>query len=135
MSSFNTDLTKGKTEFFDQLKQFLIDNGIVGTAAGVSIALVTKDLIASLVGDIIIPAIILLCLRLNIKSLTAILPGKSNFDITNFFKQLISWVLGVIITFLFVKTAFEGILGVSAKPVEEKEEKNGDKKKESFFSY
>ena len=48
----------------NELQQFIIDNSIVGTTAGVCIALVTKDLIASLVGDIIIPGIILLCITL-----------------------------------------------------------------------
>lgn len=98
--------------WMEELNKFLIDNNIVGTAAGVSIALVTKDVIQSLVGDIIIPAIILLLLKLNIHSLTKILPGKSSFDFTNFIKESISWMFVVIITFVFVKIAFEGLLGV-----------------------
>ena len=43
--------------FKEQLKKFIVDNGIIGTAAGVSIAVVTKDVIQSLVGDIILPLI------------------------------------------------------------------------------
>ena len=97
----------------DQLKKFLIDNNIVGTAAGVSIALVTKDTISSLVGDVLIPGIIFLLLKLNIQSLTEILPGKSEFDFKNFIKEFISWIFVVVITFLFVKIAFEGLLGVN----------------------
>ena len=130
MSDINT-ISNDKKIFLDQFKKFIIDNGIIGTCAGVIIALVTKDLILSLVGDIIIPVFIILFLRLNIKSLTAILPGKSNFDFTNFLKQLVSWLITMFVTYIFIKTAFEGILGVPSKKKEEKKEKN----KESFFSY
>jgi len=112
MSSLGIDsLNNGTSIFFTNFKNFLIDNGVIGTTAGVAIALVTNDLIKSLASDIIVPAFIILFLRLNIKSLTAILPGKADFDLTHFFKQLISWILVVIITFLFIKTAFEQLLG------------------------
>ena len=77
------------------------------------IALVTKDLIASLVGDIIIPGIIILFIHLDIKSLAKMLPGKSSFDFTNFFKQFISWIFVIIITFVFITYAFKGLLGIS----------------------
>ena len=55
--SIVNNIHASKNEFVEQLKKFIIDNGIIGTAAGVSIALVTKDVIQSLVGDIIIPSI------------------------------------------------------------------------------
>ena len=119
------------SSFFEQFKKFIADNGIIGTCAGVIIALVTKDLILSLVGDIIIPLFIFIFLKLNIKSLNNILPGKSSFDFTNFLKQLLSWIITMFVTFIFIKTAFESILGV---PAEKKEEKKV-KQKESFFSY
>ena len=50
----------------DQLKQFIVDNNVVGTSAGVCIALATKDVIQSLVGDIIIPIVIILLHSLHI---------------------------------------------------------------------
>ena len=53
----------------DGLKQFIIDNGIIGTMAGVAIALYTKDLILSFSGDIVIPLMNKILLSLNIKSL------------------------------------------------------------------
>ena len=125
MSGLNNTNIISRDEFFSQLKKFIVDNGIIGTTAGVAIALVTNDLIKSLASDIIVPIFIILFLKLNIKSLTAILPGKSELDITNFFKQFISWILVVVITFFFIKTAFEGILGAKKEvPV----------KKESFFA-
>jgi len=109
LNTINTQQTQSM--FLQNLKQFITDNNIVGTAAGVSIALVTKDVIQSLVGDIIIPGIIFVLLKLNIQSLTKILPGNDKFQLTNFMKQLVSWMFVVIITFVFVKIAFEQLLG------------------------
>jgi large-conductance mechanosensitive channel len=120
-----------KDVFFDKLKKFIIDNGIIGTCAGVIIALVTKDLILAFVGDIVIPTFIFLFLKLNIKWLTAILPsGKSTFDLTDFFKQLITWIITIFVTFMVIKATFQLLLGIN---IEKKEEKK-DIKKESFFS-
>ena len=96
----------------EQLKKFILENNIIGTCAGVSIALVTKDAIQSFVGDIIIPFIYILLIRLNIKSLTAILPDKSNLNIRNFIKEVVSWIFVIIITFLFIKIAFMSLLGI-----------------------
>lgn len=141
MSLSNTNITSDGQIFKDKLKQFIVSNNVIGTTAGVSIGIVTKDLIVSLVGDIIIPGIILLCFRLNIKSLTKILPGKSSFDFTNFFKQVISWIFIIIITFVFITYAFEGLLGInssSSKPSSAAIAAAGINKssaKESFFSY
>lgn len=131
MSALGSNVLSTKKMFFDNLSKFIIDNGIIGTTAGVIIALVSKDLILSLVSDIIVPIFIIIFMRLNIKSLTAILPGTSDFNITNFIKHIISWIITLFVTFFFIKTAFEGILGVPSKVEEKKEEKN----KESFYSY
>jgi large-conductance mechanosensitive channel len=115
------------TKFKEQLKRFILDNGVIGTAAGVSIALVTKDIIQSFVGDIIIPSFIFVLTSLNIKGLTDMLPGKKLLDLTNFFKQLISWVLVIIITYLFITFTFKVLLGIEiTKPV-------ATDKKEGFF--
>jgi large-conductance mechanosensitive channel len=111
----NANLKQDKNKvWMDQLNKFLVDNDIVGTAAGVSIALATKDVIQSLVSDIIIPGIIFLLLKLNIVSLTKFLmmPGKTKFDCINFIKQFITWIFIIVITYIFVKVAFEGLLGV-----------------------
>lgn len=116
----------------EELKKFIADNNIIGTCAGVIIALVTKDLILAFVGDIIIPLFIFLFLKLNIKWLTAILPsGKSTFDFTDFFKQFITWLLTILVTFFIIKATFETLLGID---MDKKEEKKEEKKKESFFS-
>ena len=46
--------------FREKFSKFIVDNGIAGTAAGVSIAVSTKELITSFVGDILIPLIYIL---------------------------------------------------------------------------
>jgi large-conductance mechanosensitive channel len=119
--------------FFTELKKFISENNIIGTCAGVIIALVTKDLILAFVGDIVIPVFIILFLKLKIKWLTAILPsGKSTFDLTDFIKQLITWAITIFVTFLVIKATFQTLLGIE---LEKKEDEDDDKKnkKESFF--
>ena len=122
----------------EQLKKFILENNIIGTCAGVSIALVTKDAIQSFVGDIIIPFIYILLIKLNIKSLTAILPDKSNLNIRNFIKEVVSWIFVIIITFLFIKIAFMSLLGIdvneATKEKIERDKAAAEKeKRESFF--
>jgi hypothetical protein len=83
--------------------------------AGVAIALYTKDLILSFSGDVVIPLLNNFLLNLNIKFLTNILPNKVNFNITLFFQNLISWFLGIAITYIFIQYAVKRLLGVSGK--------------------
>jgi large-conductance mechanosensitive channel len=97
------------------LRQFIVDNNIVGTSAGVCVALAAKDGIQSLVGDIIIPAIVMLLHSFNIDFLTKYLPvnGKVQLNITDFIKQMVTFILIIIISFVFVKVAFGYLLGVN----------------------
>jgi large-conductance mechanosensitive channel len=106
---------RNPTKFREELKKFIVDNGVIGTAAGVSIALSTKDIIQSFVGDIIIPSFIFLLTSLNITKLTNMLPEKSTVNLTSFIKQLISWTLVIIITYLFITIAFKILLGVNTE--------------------
>ena len=132
------------SEFVVQLRKFVVDNNIVGTSAGVCIALATKDGIQSLVGDIIIPGMVILLHSLHIDSLTKILPvnGKAQLNIVDFLKQLITWVLIIILSFVFVKFAFEYLLGITnnkdeklvANTNNENENNNMNKPKENFLN-
>jgi len=98
-----------------EIKQFIVDNNIVGTSAGVCIALATKDGIQSLVGDIIIPAIVMLLHTFHIDGLAKYLPvkGTAKLNITDFIKQFITFILIIVISFVFVKFAFGYLLGVT----------------------
>jgi len=97
------------------MKKFITDNNIVGTSAGVCVALAAKDGIQSLVGDIIMPSIVLILHALRIDFLTKYLPvhGKVQLNITDFVKQMVTFILTIIISFIFVKVAFGYLLGVS----------------------
>ena len=99
------------------LADFITNNGVIGVTAGVVIGLVSKDVILSLVQDIIIPVIVILLIKLKIKSLTAILPNKDNgFNIIKFINAFITWILALICTYLFVQNAFVNLLGAKSIP-------------------
>ncbi len=106
------------------IKQFIISNNIVGSAAGVCIALAAKDGIQSLVNDIIVPSILILLNSLHIETFKKYLPtnGAKHLNINNFIKQIITFLLVIIISFLFVKIAFEYLLGIKQNKVEDKKE-------------
>ena len=102
---------QGLTKF----KQFIIDNNIVGTSAGVCVALAAKDGIEALVGDIIIPILVMLLHALRIDGLSKFLPvnGSASLNITDFVKQMVTFILIIIISFIFVQFAFGYLLGVN----------------------
>jgi large-conductance mechanosensitive channel len=114
--------------FREKFGKFVVDNGIAGTAAGVSIAISTKDVITSFVGDILIPLIYLLLIRINATAVK-VLPENTTINGTAFIQHFITWVFVIIITFLFIQYFFNNILGISG------EKKTDDtKKKEGFGS-
>ena len=95
MSKFQSLITDN---YFLDIKKIVIDYNIVGTCAGVIVALVTKDLILSFVSDIIIPLFIFLFYKLNI------LPfSKINFNYLNFINKIITFILTLLVTFFIIK--------------------------------
>jgi large-conductance mechanosensitive channel len=98
----------------DQLKKFIVDNNIVGTSAGVCIGFAAKDAIQSMVGDIIVPAALFSLRKLHIDFLKKYLPetSKNSVDLSSFIKQMVSFILIIIVSFIFVKLAFEYLLNV-----------------------
>jgi large-conductance mechanosensitive channel len=112
------------------IKQFIISNNIVGTSAGVCVALAAKDGIQSLVSDIIIPSVLLLLNSLHIESLKKYLPstGAGHLNVNNFIKQMITFILVIIISFLFVKIAFGYLLGIPVNKYENNPENNPENK-------
>ena len=109
------------------LADFITNNRIIGVTAGVTIGLVSKDVILSLVQDIVIPIIVILLLRLKIKSLTAYLPNKDNgLNITKFISCLITWILAIIYTFIFVQYAFIKFFGAKGADANQKQKQMHD---------
>ena len=111
-----------------ELADFITNNGVIGLTAGVVIGLVTKDVVFSLVQDIIIPIIVILLIRLHIKSLTRILPNKENrLNIINFIGCLITWILAIICTFIFVQYAFVKFFGAKSTDMKQNQTQKQDK--------
>jgi len=101
---------------YDEFKKFIKDNNVVGVAAGMIIALATKDLISTIIGNLVVPGINIFLLTLNFKYLSKFLPGKdsvkSRIDFIPFINAILSFVLTVIITFLFILYTFNILLGI-----------------------
>lgn len=115
-----------------EIQKFIIDNNIIGTTAGVCVALAAKDGIESFVGDIIIPSLLILLRALHIDTLTKYLPTNrgTTFNVTNFIKQMITFILIIIISFLFVRIAFVNLLGIDTS----KYKKGQGLVKENFYT-
>jgi len=97
-----------------QIKKFIVDNNIVGTSAGVGVGLAAKDAIQSLVGDVLLPSFVAMFRNLNMDNVTQFLPidKKAELNFISFIKQMITFILVVMVSFLFVKLAFDYLLGV-----------------------
>ena len=113
-------------KFKDELINFLVENKVIGTVAGVGIALASKDLIQSMVGDVVFPSIYYVLLKTHGKYFTKILPDNTKFDLPNFVKHLISWVFIIIITYFFVTVVFKMLLGVNASPAKKEDKQEGN---------
>jgi len=118
-----------------QLKQFIVDNNIVGTSAGVCIALAVKDGIQSLIGDVIAPSFVSLLKTLNIPGLAKYLPVGKELNIGNFIKQLITFILIIVISFAFVKFAFGYLLGIDNANTDNKVSNHKVKLTKEPFTY
>ena len=123
-------------EFIIQLKKFIVDNSIVGAISGIALGLFFTNLVTSLVGDVFIPAIVLLFTTMNINYFDKVFASKKEhqFNFTNFLKQLISFLLGVFVTFFFINSAFKYLIGTDNTSVTTPTTTTPDKK-ESFSAY
>lgn len=100
-----------KKEFID----FVVENKLMTYSAGVVVGLVSKDLILSLVQDIVIPGILLLFIKLKFDFMTKILPHKDKkvqINYINFINCIITWILALFCTFVFVQYTFVSVLGI-----------------------
>ena len=101
------------TSFKNDLVEFISQNNIVGTCAGVIIALVTKDVVLSLVADIVVPVFILLLLRTKLPLVLRWIDPKKEvgINISKFVSSFITWILSMTITYLFIQYTFIKVLG------------------------
>jgi large-conductance mechanosensitive channel len=102
------------TSFKNELVEFISQNNVVGTCTGVIIALVTKEVVLSLVADIVVPVFILLLLRTKLPLVLRWIDPKKDvgINISKFVSCFITWILSMLIAYLFIKYTFIEILGV-----------------------
>jgi large-conductance mechanosensitive channel len=139
MSSTNSKSTsEDKSSFVILLKKFIVDNTIVGAISGIAIGLFFTKVVTSFVGDIVIPAVVLLLIKCKFTYIESVFSQKKDhqFNFTSFIKSLISFIVGVMVTFLFVQASFIYLIDVdtSSKPPETTTTP-ALTNKESFFSY
>lgn len=108
------------SDFTERLKQFIVSNGLIGIAAGFTIGAVTKDAVSSLVHDIIFPLIFIFINKMNSGKISKLFTDNTQLNIIEFIKQLTTWVLIVVFTFIFIEVSFIYLLGI---------DKNLEKKK------
>jgi large-conductance mechanosensitive channel len=98
-----------------ELIDFIVNNNLMTYSAGVVIGLVSKDLILSLVQDIVIPSLLLLFIYLKFDIMSKLLPHKDkkvHINIINFVGCVITWILALFCTFVFVQYTFVKFLGI-----------------------
>jgi large-conductance mechanosensitive channel len=90
----------------EEIKIFVVQNNILGYAIAMIIALTLKDLVASFIGNLLVPAINLFLVQLQIKSLTKFLPGNELIEISPVIKSFLTFLLTFLIVFLSVTLLF-----------------------------
>jgi len=107
-------------EFKEELKDFIASNNVIGITAGVCIGTVTKDAVASLVKDVIFPFVVIALNKINVKYLSKVITDHNKLNSLDFFKQMATWAISIIVTYLFIKYAFLDFLGIEKKSLENK---------------
>jgi large-conductance mechanosensitive channel len=83
-----------------EIQKFLTDNGVIGYSVAMIIALTLKDVIASLIGDLLVPGINTFLLSLQIKTLRKYLPGNEKIDGANVIKTILTFLLTFFLLYL-----------------------------------
>ena len=114
-------------ETFSQLNKFIVDNQIVGTSVGVCIGFAVNNVILSMVNDLIVPTALILLRKFHIDFLKKYLPetSKHSLDLGSFIKQMISFIIILVVSFIFVKISFDYLLNIKSADEKEKKDKNG----------
>ena len=106
----------------EQLKDFISSNNVIGITAGVCIGSVTKDAVASLVKDVVFPLIVVALNKINVKYLGKVITEHNKLNGLDFFKQMTTWAISILVTYFFIKYAFLELLGIDKKSLEKKKE-------------
>jgi large-conductance mechanosensitive channel len=89
----------------DDIKDFFIENNVLGTIVGFTIAYSAWGVIQSLVGDVILPAIYFTIFRFARTSfVNSIFEPVNKINLANFVKEIISfWLVLMIVYFAVVR--------------------------------
>lgn len=107
-------------DFKEQLKEFIVTNNVVGISAGICIGAVTKDAVSSFVNDILFPLLFIGINKFNVKKFSKLFDENNELKVLSFIKQFITWVLIVIVTFIFIQVSLVYAIGLDKKPIENK---------------
>lgn len=89
-----------------EIKSFVIQNNILGYSIAMIIALTLKDFVSAFIGNLVVPAINLLLIQLQIKSLTKFLPGNELIEFSPVIKAFLTFFLTFLLVFLSVTMLF-----------------------------
>jgi len=106
----------------EEVKTFVVQNNILGYAIAMIIALTLKDLVATFIGNFIVPAINLFLVQLQIKSLTKFLPGNEAIELSPIIKSFLTFLLTFLIVFLSVTLLFSSWVVPKIKIEDKKKE-------------
>ena len=89
-----------------EIRTFVIQNNIIGYSIAMIIALTLKDFVATFIGNFVVPAINLMLIQLQIKSLTKFLPGNEMIELSPVIKSFLTVFLTFLIIFITVTMFF-----------------------------
>jgi large-conductance mechanosensitive channel len=107
------------------LKTFIFNNNILGTMSAVTIAFSTGTMIRSLVGELILPSIYSI-----FNSGTAGFTGLSGENVSKFIKEFISWLIVILITFIFIDYVLKKFVWTPDQSKKDESKKQEPKKEE-----
>ena len=89
-------------------KDFVAQNGIVATTAGITIGFATATFVKSLVADVVMPVIFMILVKSTGKaSFFSKFLSDKEFLFTNFVSEFITWILIVLTAWIVLAVAFK----------------------------
>lgn len=118
-------MAKKKTNFFTEFKEFITKGNVIDLAVGVIIGAAFKDIVTSLVSDIIMPTISLATGRVNFSSWFIALDGKkyatlaaakeagaSTMNFGTFISAILHFLIMALVIFCIIKAISKAKQGV-----------------------
>jgi len=107
----------------EELKTFVRSTNILGYAVAMIVALTLKDMIAAVIGNLLVPGINVLLLGLRIKSFSKYLPGQEKVELLPVIKSFFTFLLTFLVVYLTITLAFQSWIVPKNTEAPKKEEK------------